>query len=96
MEFLTRFDGKVSHTADGRTLREYTIIAQDVDLEAAAGIMFPPGHSMAASALLRATEGDLMRVRFANAALTHSLHCEYSPANMDGVFGLFCRGTFSC
>ena len=91
MEFLTRFDyGKVSQLPDGRTLREYTIIAQDVDLEVAPGIMFPAWtfNGSIPAPTLRATEGDLMRVRFANAsAHPHSLHFHgIHPANMDGVF----------
>jgi manganese oxidase len=91
MEFLTRFDyGKVSRLPDGRTLREYTIVAQDVDLEVAPGIMYPAWtfNGSVPAPTLRATEGDLMRIQFANASEhPHTLHFHgIHPANMDGVF----------
>lgn len=91
LEFLTKFDyGKVSQLPDGRLLREYTIIAQDVDLEVAPGVMFPAWtfNGSIPAPTLRATDGDLMRILFVNASEhPHSLHFHgIHPANMDGVF----------
>ena len=44
MQFLTRFDyGSVSQLPSGQTLREYTLIAQDAQLEVAPGIK---GHEL--------------------------------------------------
>ena len=40
--FLTDFDyGEVSKTAGGQTVREYTVVAEDVEIEIAPGIFFP-------------------------------------------------------
>src|SRR5262245_7323746 len=66
MQMLVDWDtGKVSTTADGRTLREYEFSAGEHDIEIAPGILFPawsyngrvPGPS------IRCTEGDHIRVK---------------------------------
>lgn len=87
---LRDFDhGAVSTMPDGRTLREWTVVASDKDIEVAPGVTFPawtfdgriPGPT------LRATEGDLMRVRFVNdSEHPHTMHFHgIHPADMDGV-----------
>lgn len=87
---LTAFDyGVVSKTPDGKTLREYEILAWDADIEIAKGIKFPgwtfngtiPGPT------LRCTEGDIIRIKFGNgSAHPHSIHLHgIHPTNMDGL-----------
>jgi manganese oxidase len=97
MEFLTRFDyGTVSQLPNGQTLREYTLVAQDVELEVAPGIMFPAWtyNGSVPGPTLRATEGDRMRISFTNASdHPHTIHFHsVHPATMDGVFEQVPRG----
>jgi FtsP/CotA-like multicopper oxidase with cupredoxin domain len=89
--FLERFDyGTLSRTADGRTVREYALVARDVTLEVAPGVSFPAWtyNGSVPGPTLRATEGDRMRVHFANASdHPHTIHFHsVHPAGMDGVF----------
>jgi FtsP/CotA-like multicopper oxidase with cupredoxin domain len=96
-EFLTRFDfGQVSQLPNGQTLREYTLVAQDVELEVAPGIRFPAWtyNGSVPGPTLRATEGDRMRVYFANGSEhPHTIHFHsVHPASMDGVFEQVPRG----
>jgi len=91
--FLTDFDyGQVSKAHDGQTVREYTIIAQDEEIEIAPGIFFPAWtyNGTVPGPTIRCTEGDLVRVRFTNTSShTHTIHFHgIHPANMDGVFEL--------
>ena len=69
---------------------EYTLTATDVDLEVAPGVFFPAWvyNGTAPGPVIRATEGDLLRVRFANAGThPHTIHFHgIHPSNMDGVF----------
>jgi FtsP/CotA-like multicopper oxidase with cupredoxin domain len=71
-------------------VREYELIATDVDLEVAKGVTFPAWtyNGTAPGPVIRATEGDLLRVRFVNAGShPHTIHFHgIHPANMDGVF----------
>ena len=64
--------------------------ATDVDLEVAKGVTFPAWtyNGTAPGPVIRATEGDLLRVRFVNAGShPHTIHFHgIHPANMDGVF----------
>jgi FtsP/CotA-like multicopper oxidase with cupredoxin domain len=87
---LTDFDyGKLSTRADGKTVREYEIVAMDTEVEIAKGIHFPgwafngtiPGPT------IRCTEGDIIRVRFINGSVhPHSIHFHgIHPTNMDGI-----------
>jgi FtsP/CotA-like multicopper oxidase with cupredoxin domain len=89
--YLTDFDyGDVSVLDDGRTLRQYTVVASERELEVAPGVFFPawtydgrvPGPT------IRATEGDVVRVNFHNAGQHHhTIHFHgFHAANMDGVF----------
>lgn len=91
MAILTDFDyGKVSKMADGRTLREYTIIAEIMDVEVAPGIVYQAWtyNGRVPGPTIRATEGDLVRIHFKNATPhPHTIHFHsIHPANMDGVF----------
>ncbi len=91
MAFLEHFDhGKASKLPDGRTLREYRLTVVDRDIEVAPGVRYAAWtfNSQVPGPTLRATEGDVMRIRFSNAgshphtAHFHGIH----PANMDGVY----------
>ncbi|MBN9128267.1 MAG: multicopper oxidase domain-containing protein [Dehalococcoidia bacterium] len=87
---LREFDpGTVSVTADGRTRREWTILAQDKEIEVAPGVRFPAWtfNGRVPGPTLRCTEGDELRIRFVNdSAHPHTMHFHgIHPADMDGV-----------
>jgi len=91
--YLTHFDwGKASRLAGGRTLREFTIIASEREIEIAPGVFFPAWvfNGTVPGPTLRAREGDLMRVRLINASThPHTLHFHgFHKAEMDGVPGI--------
>jgi FtsP/CotA-like multicopper oxidase with cupredoxin domain len=69
---------------------EYTLIAIDKDIEIAPGVFFPAWtyNGTVPGPVLRATEGDTLRVRFVNGGShPHTIHFHgIHPANMDGVF----------
>jgi FtsP/CotA-like multicopper oxidase with cupredoxin domain len=71
-------------------IREYTLTATDVDLEIAPGVFFAGWvyNGTAPGPVIRATEGDRLRVRFANAGShPHTIHFHgIHPVGMDGVF----------
>jgi FtsP/CotA-like multicopper oxidase with cupredoxin domain len=77
-------------------LREYELIAHDKDIEIAPGITFAAWtyNGTVPGPIIRATEGDLLRVRLVNAGTHpntihfHGIH----PANMDGVFEIVAPG----
>ncbi|MFC5530227.1 multicopper oxidase domain-containing protein [Cohnella yongneupensis] len=90
IEALTTFDyGKISTRADGKTVREYELVAMDTEVEIAKGIKFPgwtyngtiPGPT------IRCTEGDIVRVKFWNGSVhPHSIHFHgVHPTGMDGL-----------
>ena len=91
-EILTDFDfGAVSSDAQGRTVREYELVAIDKEIEIAPGVFFPawtytgrvPGPT------IRCTEGDRIRISLVNAsAHPHTIHFHgFHLAGMDGVPG---------
>ncbi|MEF3309439.1 multicopper oxidase domain-containing protein [Paenibacillus sp. GYB004] len=99
-EALTKFDyGKVSKTADGKTIREYEIRARENEVEIANGIKFPgwtyngtiPGPTV------RCTEGDIVRVKFINqSSHPHSIHFHgIHPTNMDGLEAILPGDSFT-
>src|SRR5215217_2618256 len=71
-------------------LREYTLTATDKEIEIAPGVFFPAWtyNGTVPGPVVRATEGDLLRVHFVNAGShPHTIHFHgIHPANMDGVF----------
>jgi FtsP/CotA-like multicopper oxidase with cupredoxin domain len=71
-------------------VREYDLIASDVDIEVAKGVTYPAWtyNGTAPGPVIRATEDDLLRVRFRNhGSHPHTIHFHgIHPANMDGVF----------
>lgn len=91
MYYLREFDaGVVSELPDGRTLREFTLSALNVDVEVAPGVRFPGWgyNGRVPGPTLRATQGDLVRVHFGNGSdHDHTIHFHgFHPANMDGTF----------
>ncbi|OXS54925.1 copper oxidase [Cohnella sp. CIP 111063] len=87
---LTEFNyGKTSTGSDGRTVREYELVAMDTELEIAEGIKFPgwayndsiPGPT------IRCMEGDIVRIKFWNGSThPHSIHFHgIHPTGMDGI-----------
>ncbi|MEW5829928.1 MAG: multicopper oxidase domain-containing protein [Chloroflexota bacterium] len=91
-EILTDFDyGRVSTLPDGRTLREFDLIALNQTIEVVPGIEFPAWtyNGRIPGPTLRCTEGDLVRVHFKNGSNhPHTVHFHgIHPASMDGVPG---------
>ncbi len=89
---LTDWDvGTTTVLAGGRRLREYEITATDVEIEIAPGVFFPAWtyNGRVPGPTLRATEGDLIRIRFRNAGShAHTMHFHgIHAASMDGVPG---------
>jgi len=69
---------------------DYELVAHDHDLEIAPGVFFPAWtyNGTAPGPVIRATEGDRLRVRLVNAG-THPHTIQFHgihPADMDGVF----------
>lgn len=88
--FLTEFDrGRVSTLPDGRTLREYDVVAEDREIEVAPGIFFPAWtyNGTVPGPTLRCTAGDRVRIRFRNRSISeHTMHFHgIHSADMDGV-----------
>jgi FtsP/CotA-like multicopper oxidase with cupredoxin domain len=91
-EMLTDWDsGTTSTLDDGRTLREYEIVAVDKEIEIAPGLYFPAWtyNGRVPGPTLRATEGDRLRIHFTNGGShPHTLHFHgIHGAFMDGVAG---------
>jgi FtsP/CotA-like multicopper oxidase with cupredoxin domain len=90
---LRDFDwGTTSRLASGRVVREWTLVAEDKEIEVAPGIRFPAWtyNGRIPGPALRAREGELLRITFVNAsAHPHTIHFHgIHPAEMDGVPGL--------
>lgn len=90
---LIDFDyGQVSRLDNGQTLREYTIVAVDREIEVAPGVYFPAWtyNGRVPGPAIRCVEGDRIRIRFTNAGShPHTIHFHgIHPASMDGVPGV--------
>ena len=91
MVYLEEFNyGQVSTLEDGRTLRKYSIVAVDKEIEIAPGVFFPAWtyNGTVPGPTLRCTAGDVVRVHFSNAGShPHTIHFHgIHPPTMDGVF----------
>jgi FtsP/CotA-like multicopper oxidase with cupredoxin domain len=91
-EVLTDWDtGVVSTAPDGRRVREFQVSAVDREIEIAPGVFFPAWcyNGRIPGPTLRATEGERIRVHFANAGnMPHTMHFHgIHSARMDGVPG---------
>jgi FtsP/CotA-like multicopper oxidase with cupredoxin domain len=92
-DILRDFDyGTTSTLPGGRTLREWTLVAQDKDIEVAPGVRFAAWtyNGRIPGPTLRATEGDRLRITFVNtSAHPHTIHFHgIHPSEMDGVPGI--------
>ena len=92
-ELLRDFDwGKTTRLANGRLLREWTLVAGDREIEVAPGVSYPAWtyNGRVPGPTLRCREGDLLRVRFVNSSEhPHTIHFHgLHPAEMDGVPGI--------
>ena len=92
-EILRDFDhGTTRRLASGRVLREWTLVAEDKELEVAPGIRFPAWtyNGRIPGPTLRAREGERLRITLVNASEhPHTIHFHgLHPAEMDGVPGL--------
>lgn len=91
-DILTDWDtGTIERDADGRTVRTFQIVAEDKEIEIAPGLFFPAWtyNGRVPGPTLRATEGDLIRIEFANAGShPHTMHFHgIHAARMDGIPG---------
>jgi len=89
-KFLTHFDwGRESRLADGRTLREWDIVAGDKEIEIAPGVWFPAWtyNGQVPGPTFRSNEGDHLRFNFLNGSShPHTIHFHgIHPPSMDGV-----------
>lgn len=89
--FLYEFDrGRLVQSADGRSVREWEIVAVDREIEIAPGVYFPAWtyNGQVPGPTLRCTEGERLRIRFANGGShPHTIHFHgFHAAGMDGVF----------
>ena len=77
-------------------VREYSLVAVDGELEVAPGVFFPAWtyNGTAPGPVIRATEGETLRVRFRNeGSHPHTIHFHgIHPTNMDGVFEIVGTG----
>ena len=91
-DFLRNFEyGKISVNSDGKTVRDYTIIADDNKIqEISPGIFYNVWtfNGTVPGPTIRATEGDIVRIQFINnGSKEHTIHFHGThPAEMDGVF----------
>ena len=91
-KFLREFYWGDERKEGGRTVREYELVAEPVEIEVAPGVMYPAWayNGQVPGPTLRAREGDRLRVAFRNGDThPHTIHFHgFHPANMDGVFEL--------
>ncbi len=77
-------------------VREYTLTAIDKEIEVALGVRFAAWtyNGTVPGPVIRATEDDLLRVRFVNGSShPHTIHFHgIHPAGMDGVFEVVAQG----
>jgi len=88
--FLTDFDwGNESTLPDGRTLREWNVVALEKEIEIAPGVWFPAWtyNGQVPGPTFRCRQGDLLRVHFSNGSThPHTIHFHgiHAPG-MDGI-----------
>ncbi len=97
-KYLREFNyGEVSTLENGKTLREFTIIAEDDKVqEISPGVFFNVWtfNGTVPGPTIRATEGDIVRINFINnGSKEHTIHFHgIHPAEMDGVFEIVGSG----
>ena len=84
--------GRTSQLPDGRTLREWDLVAGDKEIEIAPGVKYAAWtfNGRVPGPTLRCVDGDRLRIRFSNgSAHPHTVHFHgIHPSQMDGVPGL--------
>jgi FtsP/CotA-like multicopper oxidase with cupredoxin domain len=84
--------GRTRRLASGRVLREWELVAVDKEFQVAPGVSYQGWayNGRVPGPTLRAREGELLRIRFANAsAHPHTIHFHgIHPAFMDGIPGI--------
>jgi manganese oxidase len=89
---LRDFDEGTVHREGGRTVREWTLIAQDKEIEVAPGVKYAAWtyNGRVPGPTLRATEGDRLRIKFMNGSRhPHTIHFHgIHTALHDGIQGL--------
>jgi FtsP/CotA-like multicopper oxidase with cupredoxin domain len=91
-KYLREFNyGRISTTPEGKTIREFTIIAEDdKSTEISPGVFYNVWtfNGTVPGPTIRATEGDIVRVKFINnGSKSHTMHFHgIHPGEMDGVF----------
>jgi FtsP/CotA-like multicopper oxidase with cupredoxin domain len=91
-EMVRDFDyGRTRRLASGKVLREWTLIAEDKEIEVAPGVRYPAWayNGRVPGPTLRCREGERLRVSFTNgSAHPHTIHFHgIHPALMDGMPG---------
>ena len=88
--FLRDFYWGEERREGGGVVREYELVAEDVEIEVAPGVVYPAWayNGQVPGPTLRAREGDRLRVVFRNrGAHPHTIHFHgFHPANMDGAY----------
>lgn len=92
-KLVREFDhGRTRRLASGRVIREWTLVAQDKEIEVAPGITFAAWtyNGRVPGPTLRCREGELLRIRFVNGSQhPHTIHFHgIHPALMDGMPGI--------
>jgi FtsP/CotA-like multicopper oxidase with cupredoxin domain len=92
-ELVRDFDyGTTARLSDDRTLREWTILAEDKEVEVAPGITYPAWtyNGRIPGPTLRCRQGDRLRIRFINGSQhPHTMHFHgIHPDFMDGMPGV--------
>ncbi|HEX8648977.1 MAG TPA: multicopper oxidase domain-containing protein [Thermoleophilaceae bacterium] len=89
---LRDFDRGTVRREGGRTVREWTLIAQDKEIEVAPGVKFDAWtyNGRVPGPTLRATEGERLRIKFLNGSKhPHTIHFHgIHPAQHDGIPGI--------
>jgi manganese oxidase len=97
-KYLREFNyGRVSTLPNGKTLREFTLVASDqLVKEVSPGVSYNVWtfNGTVPGPTIRATEGDIVRINFFNnGSMPHSFHTHgIHPAEMDGVFEMISPG----
>ncbi len=87
---LRDFDmGKTRRLASGKVLREWTVVAEDKEIEVAPGVRYPAWtfNGQVPGPTLRCREGESLRVNFVNVSkLPHTMHFHgFHAAEHDGI-----------
>jgi FtsP/CotA-like multicopper oxidase with cupredoxin domain len=92
-DIVRDFDyGTTSRLPDGRVLREWTLVAQDKEIEVAPGVDYPAWtyNGRIPGPTLRCSQNDRLRIHFANGSShPHTIHFHgIHPDFMDGMPGV--------